>query len=304
MEKKKAHSERYFTDARDYWWHSDYLGLLAKRFQVAQARSILEVGVGQGHFARAWMPHFSKGYTFTGLDREERSLQIAREKTAAFCLENGHDGQISFVKGAAENLPFADNSFDMVMCQTVLIHLPNPTIGFQEMVRVTKPGGLVLAVEPNNLAGLQRLASAGPRVDLQRQLAVTRFHLRAVHGKMVLGHGWNDFGVHLPKLFSSLNDVQYYNNDRAWVFAPPYAEPQQAAALFDLERDVNEGVYGWERSEVREYYLAAGGSEEEFTSDYNTLLQIQREEFELCKRGEWTELVAFAGLIAGGRKPG
>ncbi len=298
-----SHSERYFTDARDHWWHADYLALLASRFRVGEAHTILEVGAGQGHFARAWAPHFTPGFAFTGLDREERSLAVARERTEAFRRERGLTGTFDFVAGEAERLPFSDDSFDMVLCQTLLIHLEDPAVGFAEMVRVTRPGGLVLAVEPNNLAGLQRLASRGPETDPEAQLRLVRFQLRVLRGKHALGEGWNNQGVHLPKLFHGLDDVAYYNNDRAWVSEPPYERPQERTALEDLRRDVAEGVYGWERAEARKYYVAGGGSAADFEADYDAVLEDQREELRLFEHGQWTELVAFAGLIAGGRKP-
>lgn len=61
-DRERPHSERYFTDSRDHWWHADYLGLLAARLGVARAKTLLEVGTGQGHFARAWAPHFGPGF--------------------------------------------------------------------------------------------------------------------------------------------------------------------------------------------------------------------------------------------------
>lgn len=298
-----AHSERYFTDARDHWWHADYLALLARRFRVGEARTFLEVGTGQGHFARAWAPHFPSWFAFTGLDREERSVAIAREKTGMFQRDRGLQGTFEFVVGEAEHLPFPDDTFDMVFCQTLLIHLRDPEAGFAEMVRVAKPGGLILAVEPNNFAGMQRLASPGPVADIERQLAAVRFHLRVLRGKHALGLGWNNQGVHLPKLFRGLDEVAYYNNDRAWRFAPPYETEQERTSLADLARDAAEGVYGWPRDEARRYYLSGEGTEGDFEADYDALLAQQRDDLRLCEKGEWSELVAFAGLIAGGRKP-
>lgn len=299
----RPHSERYFTDARDHWWHADYLALLASRLRVREARAVLEVGTGQGHFARAWAPHLAPGFAFTGVDREARSLAVARERCDAFARERGLDGTFTFVEGAAEALPFPDDTFDMVLCQTLLIHLRDPRAGFDEMVRVCRPGGLVLAVEPNNLAGLQRLTLAGPDVDAAAQLREAVFALRCTRGKAALGLGDNNFGARLPTLFASLRGVAYYSNDRPWVMAPPYESPQERAALADLQRSVDEGVYGWERDEARRYYVVGGGSPEDFERDYDALLADQARELAACRAGRWTELTGFAGLIAAGRKP-
>lgn len=302
-DRERPHSERYFTDSRDHWWHADYLGLLATRLGVARAKTLLEVGTGQGHFARAWAPHFGSGFSFTGLDREERSLEVARERSKAFAKERGLSGSFSFVSGAAEALPFPEASFDMVFCQTLLIHLPDPGAGFDEMVRVCKPGGLILAVEPNNLGGLQHLAVGGPESDPSHQLREALYLVRCTRGKALLGLGWNNFGIRLPSLFAKLDDVRYYQNDRAWVMAPPYATAQEVTALEDLQRSVDEGVYGWEREEARRYYTAGGGSEAEFESDYDALLHAQACELATMREGRYVELAGFAGLIAAGRKP-
>jgi len=100
------HSLRYFTDARDHWWNGDYVGLLATRFGVQHARTILDVGTGQGHFARAWAPHFGAGFALTGVDREEASLAIARERCEEQRVRFGLEGSFAFVRAAVEALPF------------------------------------------------------------------------------------------------------------------------------------------------------------------------------------------------------
>lgn len=297
------HSERYFTEARDHWWHQDYLGLLATRLELERVETALEVGAGQGHFARALAPHLGPGFELTGIDREARSLAVATVRCRELVRERALDGRFSFVEGTAESLPFPDDHFDLVCCQTLLIHLRDPAVGFAEMLRVCKPGGWLLAVEPNNLAGLQRLARGGPESDPEVRLREARFIVTCTRGKALLGLGWNHFGIELPRLFGALDGVRYYNNDRAWVMAPPYESAQERAALADLERSVNEGVFAWERDEARRYYLAGGGTAEAFQADYDLLLAEQAHELARVHEGTHVELVAFAGLIAAGRKP-
>jgi len=51
--------------------------------------------------------------------------------------------------GDAENIPFPDESFDIVISTNVLEHLPDPAKAFLEVARVLKPGGIFLVKTPN-----------------------------------------------------------------------------------------------------------------------------------------------------------
>lgn len=299
----EPHSQRYFTDSRDHWWHADYLALVGRRAGLAGCVHILEVGAGQGHFARALAPHLGAGFVYTLFDREARSLAVAEARGAAFLSDQGLPGRFVAQAGTAEDLPFADGQFDLVCCQTLLIHVADRERVFAEMVRVCKPGGLLLVVEPNNRAGHQFNAAFGPGADVTAHLQVARLEMRCTAGKAALGEGWNDAGVHLPRLFAGLDGVAYANNDRAWVLAPPYADPQEAAALADLRRDVAEGVYGWPRAEAARFYAAGGGADVDFEADYAAALGLQAAQLTQMEAGTFEALVAFAGLIATGRKP-
>jgi SAM-dependent methyltransferase len=293
----RPHSERYFTDARDHWWHADYLALLSRRVGFDGTRRVLEVGVGQGHFARAIAPHLPAGFELVGLDPEARSLALAKPR----CDALGLSGTFEFVVGRAEHLPFPDESFDLVMCQTVLIHLADPQAAFDEMVRVCRKGGLILACEPNNLAALQRLALTDP-TDPDPFLDA-RFAWRCTRGKARLGLGDNNLGIRLPQFFAKLDDVKFAMNDRPWVMAPPYASLQEQTHLDDLRASAAERVHGWERDEARRYYLAGGGTPEDFEADYDAVLKADLRELDAIARGTHFELNAPAMLIASGRRP-
>ncbi|MCJ7691884.1 MAG: methyltransferase domain-containing protein [Sedimentisphaerales bacterium] len=67
------------------------------------------------------------------------------------------------VLGSSEQLPFKDDSFDMVFCRSLIHHLPNPCEAVREMHRVLKPGGEVVLVETNS-----SLISTIPRIIANR----------------------------------------------------------------------------------------------------------------------------------------
>jgi 2-polyprenyl-3-methyl-5-hydroxy-6-metoxy-1,4-benzoquinol methylase len=112
-----------------------------------------------------------------GVERDPRWVTQAREAATKLGLSD----RWSFLQGVAEALPFADQSFDLVTCQTLLIHVADPAAVIAEMQRVVAPGGTVLLSEPNNLAGMLVYASQpndqrrtrGPRGPRDWRLART-----------------------------------------------------------------------------------------------------------------------------------
>ena len=75
-----------------------------------------------------------------GLDASRRMLDKARQKTAS-----GHfEAYITLLQQDASELPFADGSFDGVTCLEALEFMPRPQAALAEMIRVLRPGGLLL----------------------------------------------------------------------------------------------------------------------------------------------------------------
>lgn len=101
--------------------------------------TLLEIGCGEGIHCN----HLQNiGYKVTGVDISEEAIRIAKAKVSAG----------SFVVGDARELNFADDSFDIVLCIMVLHHFYYSDIDkiLQESIRVCKPGGKLILVEPNN----------------------------------------------------------------------------------------------------------------------------------------------------------
>ena len=64
-----AHSAEYFGDTRDYWWNSDYLGLVSKRLSLNRVEKVLDVGCGVGHVVSAFAPaSYTSDQTSTALN--------------------------------------------------------------------------------------------------------------------------------------------------------------------------------------------------------------------------------------------
>ena len=143
----QPHSALYLTDLRDSAWNDDYLDLAARRLDLAQVKSLIEVGCGLGHWAKRLYPRLAPNAAYTGIDLEPQWLRGAHERFVDSFP--GAAELARFVQGSATAIPFGDGEFDAATCQTVLMHLRDPQRAINEMARVVKPGGLVFCAEPN-----------------------------------------------------------------------------------------------------------------------------------------------------------
>jgi SAM-dependent methyltransferase len=198
----------------------------------------------------------------TGIDREPCWVEQARERARVRGLEE----RFSYRQGEAQCLPFPDNSFDLTTCQTVLIHLPDPTAAISEMLRVTKPGGLVAVTEPNNLTESLLLDSLSNLASIDEIVELVRFQLTCERGKVALGEGDNSLGDRVPGLFvaQGLADVEVHVNDKATAIFPPYATGAQRAFTEDARDRADRRLWNWSEADAWRFFLAGGGSEDAF----------------------------------------
>jgi SAM-dependent methyltransferase len=259
---RPEHSAEYFGDTRDYWWNADYLELLGRRWRLAEVQTALDVGCGIGHWGQLLVRLLSSHATVTGVDREPRWL----EEAAARARRRGLSERFRYLQGEAARLPFVSNSFDLVTCQTVLIHVPDRAAALAEMVRVTKPGGLIAVAEPNNLSSVLTPDAHSLDAPIEELLALARLQVLCERGKAALGLGNNSSGELLPGLFASvgLQDVSVFLNDKTSTMIPPYASSDQRALADELAELARRQIGSWPRPETLRYFLAGGGREDEF----------------------------------------
>ncbi len=236
----KGHSEEYFGDFRDYWYNRDFLELMAKRWELANVKSLLDVGCGQCHWTRIVASFLDEGSSVTAVDSDPKWARQNEELRELFVGRN-IDFQIE--EANVLKLPFADDSFDAVTCQTVLIHLENPLDALREMRRVLKPDGILFCAEPNNLIASVLKDSIIDEFKTDELIEWFTFGLIKEKGKINLGKGDNSLGDLLPQLFSQveLGDIRTYISDKANVIIPPYQTQEIKAMLkFRLENDYEE----------------------------------------------------------------
>jgi demethylmenaquinone methyltransferase/2-methoxy-6-polyprenyl-1,4-benzoquinol methylase len=102
---------------------------------------VLDVATGTGLVASLLA---ERGAEVVGLDQSEEMLGGAR---ARFAKLTALAGRVSFQQGQAEQLPFADSSFDALTFTYLLRYVEDPAATMRELVRVIKPGGRIGMVE-------------------------------------------------------------------------------------------------------------------------------------------------------------
>jgi len=104
------------------------------RFAEGRDRDVLEIGVGMGADHLQWANASPR--SLTGVDLTPRAIEFTRSRFDAY-------GLTSHLECAdAEQLPFDDNSFDIVYSWGVLHHSPNTPKAINEVFRVLRPGGI------------------------------------------------------------------------------------------------------------------------------------------------------------------
>jgi SAM-dependent methyltransferase len=122
-----------------------------------EGKDVLEAGCGTAYVS-SWLAR--RGARPTGIDVSEEQLATARRFQQEFGLE------FPLVHGSAEQLPFEDESFDLVLGHAVLHHIPDLRQAFAEMRRVLRPGGTILFAGEPSVRG-DRLAAIPKRAGLR-----------------------------------------------------------------------------------------------------------------------------------------
>lgn len=131
-----------------------YLGVVARATEALKAltydrmgarpgRRVLDVGCGPGTDTLPLAERVGPEGRVEGVDYDPAMVAEAERRAAGAGLA----GRVRHRVGDAAALPFGDAEFDAVRCERLLQHLPDPGAALAEMVRVTRPGGRVVAVD-------------------------------------------------------------------------------------------------------------------------------------------------------------
>lgn len=133
----------------------DVLGIFEKHFTIPPHAKVLDAGCAFGRDVR--LLH-GRGFAVVGVDFAEKMIEEAKKRVP------GADFFVADVR----DLPFEADTFDVILCNAVLMHLEKRTVGkaLQEFHRVLKPGGTLL---------LCNKEGTGEGIEFNPSLKLTRY---------------------------------------------------------------------------------------------------------------------------------
>lgn len=206
-------------DAMDFQAVNEDFAQAAVRLGPSQA-AVLDVGTGTARIPIR-LASLRPAWQITAIDLARSMLAIAERNIR----EAGGEAQVRLEFVDAKCLPYANGSFDGVISNSLLHHLPNPVECLREIKRVLKPNGFLLLrdlIRPHSRAQLdtQVAAIASDCTPHQRQLFRDSLHA----------------ALTLPELAQLLQDLHwtaaidhpgrlYQSSDRHWTIERPWQAP-------------------------------------------------------------------------------
>lgn len=198
---------------------ADWASPLADAADLGPGQSVLDVARGTGIVARTAADRVGPTAKVVGLDLNEGMLTVARRVRP----------DLEWRRGDAAALPFPDDSFDVVLCQSALMFFPDATLALQEMGRVCKPDGVV-GVQV--YGGLDAQPAYGPWVDMvARHAGAEAIRLLStywVHGELrALENRFDSAGLHVKAVHTRIGTARWASIDelvRTEVESTPLVE--------------------------------------------------------------------------------
>ena len=141
-----------FTDV-----NTDFALLASKLLDKQDPVTVLDIGTGTARIPII-LSQLRPQWQIIGVDLASSMLQVGQKNIQ----EAGKSEQISLQLIDGKKMPYEDNSFDLVMTNSLVHHIPNPLDLFLEIDRVVKADGSILIrdlLRPNSIAEIEQIVS-------------------------------------------------------------------------------------------------------------------------------------------------
>lgn len=222
---------------REQWWNAAFAEFLHDTLRPRPGNRILDAGCGEGTAETGLgRLHISQLQLFA-IDRQLARVQHTSREARA------HNLRLGLAAADVQQLPFATGAFDAAFCVAVLQHVKDVPGAVGELARVTRSGGRVVAVEPDNSARYWFSSSPLGREAFD---AASRFFAAAAEARADTTDP--AVGPRLSSLFAACGieptDVQLFpvSVTHLGVVPPPLWQARRQSVQHALERADGERV--------------------------------------------------------------
>jgi SAM-dependent methyltransferase len=208
----------FHKEVEEYRYNLEYHIPLVCEFDEHQNERVLEVGCGIGTDGRQFA---DGGANYCGLDLSPRSVRLTQESFRLFNLTG------DFVNSDAEQLPFQDESFDLIYSHGVLHHTPNTHQAIAEIHRVLNKSGktIIMLYSRQSLhywlgamvVGRLRLASIRRRIGrhaFNKMVGLGADHHGRLPNNVVVNNSTDGVGNPLSKMYTRTEIQELFSDFR------------------------------------------------------------------------------------------
>lgn len=241
------------------FWNDDFFKeIVIPLLKIPEHGVILDLGCGFGALSFL-VARFRPDIHIFGVDI------LFKPQEENLLMANKLEAKIQFIVGDANYIPFKDDYFDCVLCQTLFIHLENAMPALNEIRRVLKPNGIAMFAEYSRTGSWDTYQNSNHEYDNDDwQMDMFRLNRLGMRGRRASGHGDIRSGVLLPYrlLQCGFQIIDIRLNDRVSFLAPPYNTQMQTELLKDHIRSLDSDEFVTKNASN---ILAGGGSPQDIS---------------------------------------
>ena len=250
----------YLKLTRSLYLNIDYLQFLVEKvWKITTKVDVVDFGCGYGYLGLVLMPLLPEGSTYTGVDISEELINKGREifKNVSF--------NYKFIHSSANSVPEKDDTFDIAICNSVLMHIPEPDTVITEMKRITKNDGMIISCESNWNAVNALMYIDGIKKSKITDLGFLQILFERVHEKTKTD---GNIGMKMPVIMArnNIKNIQARISDAIRIILADEKNEEQDSIYTSLRSD----GFGIELTEEQKsqkinWFMELGFSREEAT---------------------------------------
>ena len=250
----------YLKLTRSLYLNIDYLQFLVEKvWKITTKVDVVDFGCGYGYLGLVLMPLLPEGSTYTGVDISEELINKGREIFKAVPFKH------KFIVSSANGIPEKDDTFDIAICNSVLMHIPEPDAVLTEMKRITKNDGMIISCESNWNAVNALMYIDGIKKSNITDLGFLQILFERVHEKTKTD---GNIGMKMPVIMArnNIKNIQARISDAVRIVLADENNEEQDSIYTSLQSD----GFGTELTEEQKsqkinWFMELGFSREEAT---------------------------------------